>query len=97
MTKALRYTPEAAIDVSTAFEWYESREPGLREEFLRCIEACTDMIQRHPEIFPVAVDQFRRGLIRRFPFELFYEASEGVSSSTPYFIVLKIRRGGKNV
>jgi plasmid stabilization system protein ParE len=77
MTKALRYTPEAAIDVSTAFEWYESREPGLREEFLRCIEACTDMIQRHPEIFPVAVDQFRRGLIRRFPFELFYEASEG--------------------
>ncbi len=51
-----------------------NREPGLGEDFLRCIEACTLGIQRQPEMYPVALDEFRRAPIRRFPFEIFYEA-----------------------
>lgn len=76
MIETVIYTPEAANDVSEAYNWYECREPGLGEDFLRCIEACVNSIQRHPEMFPAAVDQFRRALIRRFPFEIFYEVSQ---------------------
>ena len=79
MSEPVTYTPEAALDVAEAYDWYESREPGLGEDFLRCVEACALMIQRHPQMFPVAVDEFRRALIRRFPVEIFYEsAGDGI-------------------
>jgi len=67
------YTPEAESDVAEAFLWYENCEPGLGEEFMRCVEACVTMLQRHPLMHRVAVDSFRRALIRRFPHEIFYE------------------------
>ncbi len=73
MVEKVIFTPAAAEDVATAYEWYEEREPGLGEDFLRCVEACILMSLRHPLMFPVAVDDFRRALIRRFPFEIFYE------------------------
>ena len=76
MIERVIYTPEAEADVVAAYDWYESREPGLGEDFLRCVEACVLMIQRHPQLYPAAVDEFRRALIRRFPYEVFYEVVE---------------------
>ena len=78
MIERVIYTAEAEDDVADSYIWYEDREPGLGEDFLRCIEACVLMIQRHPLLYPVATDEFRRGLVRRFPYEIFYEASEKV-------------------
>jgi plasmid stabilization system protein ParE len=75
MIERVLFTPEADEDVAAAYGWYEDREPGLGEEFLRSVEACIRGIQRHPEMYPVAIDSFRRAPIRRFPFEIFYEAS----------------------
>ena len=77
MTDQVIYAPEAASDVEQAYDWYEMQEPGLGEDFLRCVEACALLIRRHPRMFPVAVDDHRRALIRRFPFEIFYETSDG--------------------
>ena len=75
MIERVIYTEEADDDVAEAYGWYEGREPGLGEDFLRCVEACVLTIQRHPELYPVAVDEFRRALVRRFPYEIFYEAT----------------------
>lgn len=77
MIERVIYTPEAESDMADAYRWYESREPGLGEEFLRCVEACMMTIQRHPHIYPVAVDDFRRAPIRRFPYQILYEPAEG--------------------
>lgn len=73
MVEKILFTPEAADDVSAAYNWYEAREPGLGEDFLRCVEACLLMALRHLHMYPAAVDDFRRAFIRRFPFEVFYE------------------------
>ena len=70
------FTPEADGDVAESYKWYESREPGLGEDFPRCIEASIQGIQRHPRMYPMVADEFRRAPIRRFPFEIFYELSE---------------------
>ena len=78
MIERVIFTAEAEDDVAQSYEWYEIQEPGLGEEFLRCIEACVSGIQRHPEMYPVAIDEFRRAPIRRFPFEIFYEAEKDV-------------------
>jgi len=67
------FTEEADTDVAESYNWYERCEPGLGEDYLRCVEACILTIQRHPEIYPVVLDHFRRALVRRFPYEIFYE------------------------
>lgn len=75
MIEQVTFTPEADEDISEAYGWYEGREPGLGEDFLRCLEACVLTIQRHPQLYPMAVDEFRRAPIRRFPYEVFYETT----------------------
>jgi plasmid stabilization system protein ParE len=72
------FTPEADDDIAEAYSWYENHEPGLGEEFLRCLEARILTIQRQPEIYRIAVDEFRRAFVRRFPYEIFYEATREV-------------------
>ena len=84
MIELVIFTPEADDDVAGSYDWYESREPGLGEDFLRSVEACVRGIQRHPEMYPAAIDEFRRATIRRFPFEIFYEFT--VDSITIYSV-----------
>jgi hypothetical protein len=50
----------------------------LGEDFLRRVEASVQTIQRHHQIYPIAVEEFRRALVRRFPFEISYDASENL-------------------
>lgn len=78
MIEHVIYTDEAADDIASAYSWYEDREPGLGEDFLRCVEATVLGIQRHPLFHRVAVDDFRRALMRRFPYEVFYEPHDDI-------------------
>ncbi len=64
---------EAQKDVNDAYCWYEDRRPGLGEEFLSCVEACLQAICRMPEINPLVHEEYRRALVRRFPYAVFYE------------------------
>ena len=84
MIDPVLFTPEADDDVVGAYDWYESREPGLGEDFLRSVEACVRGIQRHPEMYLAAIDEFRRAPIRRFPFEIVYELT--IDSITIYSV-----------
>lgn len=85
MIERVIYTTEAAQDITDAYDWYECREPGLGEDFLRCIEACVLGLQRHPYLYPVAAEEFRRALVRRFPFEIFNEPDENCITTYSIF------------
>lgn len=73
MFKEVIYTPEAGEDVAEAYRWYENREPGLGEDFLRVLAARVSLLRRHPALYPKALDDFHRAPLRRFPYEVFYE------------------------
>ena len=45
MIERVIFTSDADDDVAASYDWYESREPGLGEEFQRSIEACVRGIQ----------------------------------------------------
>lgn len=77
MTVDLLLLPEAQHDLVEAYNWYEDRRAGLGEEFLSCIEARIEAICRTPELYPKVYEDFRRALVRRFPYEIFYEYSAG--------------------
>jgi plasmid stabilization system protein ParE len=65
--------PEAEQDIADAYDWYEARRPGLGEDFLSCVDACIQAICRNPEMCAVVHQAYRRALLRRFPYAVFYE------------------------
>ena len=72
MPAELRLTPPAEQDVAEAYAWYEDKRTGLGEDFLQRLEACLIAVQRAPELLPVAHEDYRRALVRRFPYAVFY-------------------------
>ncbi len=74
----LRYLEKAKGDVEFAFVWYERQRRGLGFEFLDCLENSVKSIVDNPEIYKRVYACFRRCVIRRFPFSIFYtiEATE---------------------
>ena len=78
MAVSLIVAPEAEEDVADAYGWYESRRVGLGEEFLTSLDACLEAIRRAPEMHPMVHKNYRRGLLRRFPYAVFYEHAVGV-------------------
>ena len=97
MIERVIFTSEADDDVAASYDWYESQEPGLGEDFLRSIEACVRGFQRHPEMYPVVIDEFRRAPIRRFPFEISTSRLSIALLSTLYFTAHKIHKSGASV
>lgn len=79
----LRYTDRAKDDVDVAFLWYERQKNGLGFDFLDCIENGIKSIIENPQIYQKHYLTFRRCIIRRFPFSIFYsiEANEIVVHS----------------
>ncbi len=68
----LRYTGMARDDLDIAFAWYEEQRYGLGFEFLVCVEASIETILQTPKLYAKHHDTFRRALVRRFPFSIFY-------------------------
>jgi plasmid stabilization system protein ParE len=68
--------PEAANDLRKAYWWYEEQNLGLGEEFMRTVLACFHSIQKNPEIYRLVFGSYRRALVRRFPYAVFYEFTE---------------------
>lgn len=68
----LRYTDRSIVDVELAFEWYEKQRRGLGFEFLDCVELSLNNILIFPAMYEPCYSNFRRCVIRRFPFSIFY-------------------------
>ncbi|MPZ12853.1 MAG: type II toxin-antitoxin system RelE/ParE family toxin [Chloroflexi bacterium] len=77
MAADLIVAPEVEQDLVEAYAWYEDRRIGLGEEFLSCIDACIEAIRRTPKLHTPIHENYRRGLVRRFPYLVFYEYVEG--------------------
>jgi plasmid stabilization system protein ParE len=72
MTYALRFLPQVETDVLNGRTWYESKAPGLGEEFLRVFYASAEELARDPQVYPKVHGDFRRRLLRRFPYAIYF-------------------------
>src|SRR4051812_4565789 len=78
MAAELIVAPEAEQDLAEAYAWYEGQRTGLGEEFLRCVDACIQAICRSPEMHSTVHETYRRSLVRRFPYAVFYEYANDI-------------------
>lgn len=76
MTYTLHFLPELEQDVLTGYSWYEERSRGLGEEFLRVFYASAVEISRNPLLYRKVHRDFRRCLLRRFPYALYFRIED---------------------
>lgn len=72
MSRRLVVRPEAEVDITHAFAWYEQRVIGLGHDFLLQLDALLHAIQRAPQHYPRVYKTIRRALTRRFPYQVFF-------------------------
>jgi plasmid stabilization system protein ParE len=75
MAKPVAFTTEAEDDSYQAYAWYESRRTGLGREFITAVDACLQSISRNPKLYQTIYKDYRRAVVRRFPFSILYEES----------------------
>ncbi|MFO0869150.1 MAG: hypothetical protein U0935_09355 [Pirellulales bacterium] len=73
MAHDLILAPEAETDVVEAYEWYEAAPPrtGRRISELRGCSPQWNLCT--PDLHAIAFSNYRRALVRRFPYAMFYE------------------------
>lgn len=69
----LHLRPEAEQDLAKASEWYEAKRAGLGHEFLDSVALSLRNLALTPELQPLYYRSFRRILIARFPYKIFYQ------------------------
>ena len=72
MTWQVTTRPAAEADLAEARAWYEGQRPGLGDEFLASIADAFSRLEERPEQFPVYYRGFRRVLVHRFPYKVFF-------------------------
>lgn len=65
--------PKAEQDLETAYDWYESKRAGLGGEFLDEVAATIRELACDPTLPRLYFGNFRRVLLRRFPYKIFYQ------------------------
>jgi plasmid stabilization system protein ParE len=63
----------AEIEIASAVEWYDEQEAGLGPDFLDEIEHTIESIAALPTLYPQVLANFRRALVRRYPYCIWYE------------------------
>jgi toxin ParE1/3/4 len=64
---------EAEKDLIAARDWYDQKRPQLGDEFLDEVAIAIQQLENAPEREGLYFHNFRRVLLRRFPYKLFYQ------------------------
>lgn len=76
MRRTVLIRPEAEADLAAARDWYEDRLAGLGVEFGYEIDSVVSSLAERALAFPVIHREVRRALIKRFPYGVFFVASD---------------------
>lgn len=74
--KLVIVSPAAESDVATAFDWYESKSPGLGDRFLSSVRSVLERIAEAPLAFPQGRRGTRRAQLFGFPFAIFFKDTD---------------------
>jgi plasmid stabilization system protein ParE len=71
---SLRVLPEAVSDLAEIVDWYNSQRAGLGDEFEYEFYNRAEEILSHPRMAQTVYREFRRSLLKRFPYGIYYRA-----------------------
>jgi len=64
--------PLVESDLDEATRWYEERQPGLSEIFLKRVGESLARIEENPRLYAILHRDIRRAPLRQFPYGIYY-------------------------
>lgn len=74
--RELIVTVEADDDLQRAVEWYEAQQEGLARRLILDVDNTLVRVVLNPFQFPVEEGVIRKAALRRFPYFLYFQASD---------------------
>jgi plasmid stabilization system protein ParE len=68
----VRLKPAAEADVKAIQSWYQEHSPGRAGAFRDALDECVSIIAETPRAYPQVYGAFRRALLHRYPYVVFY-------------------------
>ncbi|MFY7884040.1 MAG: type II toxin-antitoxin system RelE/ParE family toxin [Dolichospermum sp.] len=93
MKYVLVFRPEVGDDLRDAYDWYESQQAGLGDEFIDCVDDLLNQIGMMPESYAIVYLDIRRAVIKRFPYAVYYRV---ISSRVVVTAIFHGRRDPKS-
>jgi len=72
VTRRFILRPRAERDIQSVFDWYESQQPALGDEFKASLHERLGTIREFPESAPIIYRDVRRAVVSRFPYLIFF-------------------------
>lgn len=72
MTLPVTFHRAAHAEFIDAAAWYESKRPGLGDEFIAEIERCATLIASQPRLYTEVHNRVRRLTVHRFPYSIYF-------------------------
>lgn len=72
MNYRILFVPELEEDLFSGYLWYAAKLKGLGEEYLRDFQDRAKGIETNPFLNAVVYKTFRRRLLKRFPYAVYY-------------------------
>jgi plasmid stabilization system protein ParE len=85
---------DAKNDIAEAMAFYEAAQEGLGTEFLEAVKQFLPRIAENPRIYPVARGRFRKAVMNRFPYIVYYQFDD---RALEVFGVIHAKRSRRHV
>jgi|SRR5579864_219772 len=72
LTTPVYFLPVAEAELWEARQWYELRVAGYGDLFVAAVDSLVSRLSGDPEQFPIVHANLRRGLLKRFPYALYF-------------------------
>jgi hypothetical protein len=72
-SKPLRFHPEAEREYLTSLSWYRDRSRIAATNFETAFERAVERIRAAPQRWPLYFRDFRKYVLRQFPFSVIYQ------------------------
>ena len=66
----------ASMQLEEASGWYEEKRKGLGSAFMLDFRQATSLLKKHPRLKQQVYRHFRRALMRKFPYAIFYSIDD---------------------
>jgi len=70
------FSGKAEAEVAKSWEWYEERQQGLGDRFVREVLSKVKLIEQHPERYPLRYKTYRETPVSVFPFLIIYRINK---------------------
>ncbi|HEV3025350.1 MAG TPA: type II toxin-antitoxin system RelE/ParE family toxin [Pirellulales bacterium] len=77
MSLAIVFRREARLEFDEAADWYEQRRAGLGARFVEAVQHVLNQAAANPQRYGIVDDDLREGVVRGFPFCVYYREEAG--------------------